>query len=92
MLNYQILAIPGGFSYGDDTGSGRAYANKLNNHLSDALQKFASGDNTVPRTPTPLDHGVADFLSVGRNVCSARADRVPLYQVGVEAESSISPG
>lgn len=45
--NFQILAIPGGFSYGDDTGSGRAYANKLNNHLSDALQKFASQDKLI---------------------------------------------
>lgn len=31
--NYQILAFPGGFSYGDDTGSGKAYANKVRNHL-----------------------------------------------------------
>ena len=30
MLNeYQILVFPGGFSYGDDTGSGKAYANKF---------------------------------------------------------------
>ena len=33
LSRYQILAIPGGFSYGDDLGSGKAYANKLNNHL-----------------------------------------------------------
>ena|SRR3989344_3381556 len=38
---FQILAIPGGFSYGDDTGSGKAYANKLKNHLEDALHRFA---------------------------------------------------
>ncbi len=47
MDKYQILAIPGGFSYGDDTGSGRAYANKLNNHLSDALKKFAASDKLI---------------------------------------------
>lgn len=45
--NFQILAIPGGFSYGDDTGSGRAYANKLNNHLADALQKFSNADKLI---------------------------------------------
>jgi phosphoribosylformylglycinamidine synthase len=33
LKNYQILAFPGGFSYGDDTGSGKAYANKVRNHL-----------------------------------------------------------
>ena len=26
---FQIVAFPGGFSYGDDTGSGNAMANKL---------------------------------------------------------------
>ena len=37
---YDILVFPGGFSYGDDTGSGKAYANKFKNHLSKELQKF----------------------------------------------------
>lgn len=47
LKQYQIMAIPGGFSYGDDTGSGKAYANKLKNHLQDELQKFVSGDRLV---------------------------------------------
>ncbi|MDP3015113.1 MAG: phosphoribosylformylglycinamidine synthase subunit PurQ [bacterium] len=45
LKNYQILAIPGGFSYGDDTGSGKAYANKLKNHLWDELVKFLDKDS-----------------------------------------------
>ncbi|MBI2601131.1 phosphoribosylformylglycinamidine synthase I [Candidatus Daviesbacteria bacterium] len=40
--NYQILAFPGGFAYGDDTGSGNAYANKLKNHLWKDIVKFIS--------------------------------------------------
>lgn len=44
---YQILAIPGGFSYGDDIGSGRAYANKLNNHLKHKLLEFARKDKLI---------------------------------------------
>ncbi|MDO8503091.1 MAG: phosphoribosylformylglycinamidine synthase I [bacterium] len=44
LKNYQILALPGGFSYGDDTGSGKAYANKLKNHLWEDLQKFVGRD------------------------------------------------
>ena len=32
--NYQIIAFPGGFSYGDDTGSGNALARKIKNHLN----------------------------------------------------------
>lgn len=44
LKRYQILAIPGGFSYGDDTGSGKAYANKLKNHLREQLQLFVQKD------------------------------------------------
>jgi phosphoribosylformylglycinamidine synthase len=44
LLQYQILAFPGGFSYGDDTGSGKAFANKFKNHLSKELEEFLSRD------------------------------------------------
>ncbi|MCE9549344.1 phosphoribosylformylglycinamidine synthase I [Candidatus Nomurabacteria bacterium] len=44
LSKYQILAFPGGFSYGDDTGSGKAYANKFKNHLAKELREFLSGD------------------------------------------------
>lgn len=44
---YQILAIPGGFAYGDDTGSGNAYALKLKNHLWEKIEKFVKHDNLV---------------------------------------------
>lgn len=47
LKNYQILAVPGGFSYGDDTGSGKAYAGKLKNHLREQLEKFASADKLI---------------------------------------------
>ncbi len=44
LSRYQILAIPGGFSFGDHTGSGRAFANKLTNHLSEELAAFVARD------------------------------------------------
>jgi phosphoribosylformylglycinamidine synthase len=47
LKQYQILAIPGGFSYGDDLGSGKAYANKLNNHLKKQLLDFAEKDKLI---------------------------------------------
>ena len=31
--NYQVFALPGGFSYGDDTGSGNAMAKKIMTNL-----------------------------------------------------------
>jgi len=47
LLEYQILVFPGGFSYGDDTGSGKAYANKFKNHLSKELDDFLSRNTLV---------------------------------------------
>ena len=44
LAKYQILAFPGGFSYGDDTGSGKAYANKMKNHLRNELKAFVERD------------------------------------------------
>ena len=43
LFKYQILVFPGGFSYGDDTGSGKAYANKFKNHLAEELREFLYG-------------------------------------------------
>ena len=40
LTNYDILMFPGGFSYGDDTGSGNALANKIKNNLWDKLITF----------------------------------------------------
>lgn len=40
----QVLIVPGGFSYGDDTGSGNAFAQKMKLGLSDHLQKFIARD------------------------------------------------
>lgn len=47
MKDFQILVFPGGFSYGDDTGSGKAYANRVRDHLWEDIQKFISGDKLV---------------------------------------------
>jgi len=39
---YQILAVPGGFSYGDDLSAGRILADQLRLGLGDRLRDFAS--------------------------------------------------
>lgn len=44
---YQILTIPGGFAYGDDTGAGNAFANKIKNHLLEKLKQFIKKDHLV---------------------------------------------
>jgi phosphoribosylformylglycinamidine synthase len=47
LTNYGVLAIPGGFSYGDDIASGKVLANELTTHLSDQLQEFVDEDKPV---------------------------------------------
>jgi phosphoribosylformylglycinamidine synthase subunit PurQ / glutaminase len=42
-----IFAFPGGFSYGDDTGSGKAFANRIRNNLHDEFSAFLSRDVLV---------------------------------------------
>ena len=40
LMHFHILALPGGFSYGDDIASGKILANELTNKLSVDLKKF----------------------------------------------------
>jgi phosphoribosylformylglycinamidine synthase len=47
LSDYQILAVPGGFAYGDDTGAGNAYAQKMKNHLWEDLKKFVTDDKLI---------------------------------------------
>ena len=47
LKNFQILALPGGFSYGDHTGSGNAMAHKIKNNLFDYIVNFIERDKLV---------------------------------------------
>jgi len=47
LSDYQILAFPGGFSYGDDTGAGKALANRIENHLREGVRDFISKEGLV---------------------------------------------
>ncbi len=37
---FQILCLPGGFSYGDDLGAGRILGSQMQHHLADQLAQF----------------------------------------------------
>ena len=37
---YQVLCIPGGFSYGDDISAGRIFGTQMRQHLGETLQQF----------------------------------------------------
>ncbi|MEM8875197.1 MAG: phosphoribosylformylglycinamidine synthase subunit PurQ, partial [Planctomycetota bacterium] len=44
---FQILAIPGGFSYGDDIAAGRILADQCNRQLADPLRDFVSASKPI---------------------------------------------
>ena len=47
LSGYQILAFPGGFSFGDDIASGKVLANKVQTHLGEQVAGFIDGGNLV---------------------------------------------
>ena len=47
LKNFQILAFPGGFSYGDYTGSGNAMAHKIKSNLFEHISNFIEQDKLV---------------------------------------------
>ncbi len=70
LSNYQILALPGGFSYGDDIAAGKVLAIELTSFLKDQLQNFVvkkgivvgicNGFQTLVRT------GLLPFNNIGK--------------------------
>ena len=44
---FQILVVPGGFSYGDDVAAGKILANQIVHHLSESLRKFVEDGKLV---------------------------------------------
>ena len=44
---FQILCLPGGFSYGDDIAAGRILGNQIRHHLADCLQEFKAAGKLI---------------------------------------------
>lgn len=47
LKNYQVLALPGGFAYGDDIVSGKILAVELTSFFADELKTFVNKKNTA---------------------------------------------
>ena len=47
LSQYQILCIPGGFSYGDDLGAGVIFSRQLRGELNDVLREFLISDKLL---------------------------------------------
>jgi phosphoribosylformylglycinamidine synthase len=44
---FQVLCVPGGFSYGDDIAAGRILGNQIQHHLAEALKSFHDAGKLV---------------------------------------------
>lgn len=70
LQQFQVLCIPGGFSYGDDLGSGRILGNQMLHHLVDEMLRFkadeklilgiCNGFQVLMKSPVLLDHDAAN--------------------------------
>src|SRR6478736_5150139 len=47
VADYQVLCIPGGFSYGDDIAAGRILGNQMQHHLAGALEEFRAAGKLI---------------------------------------------
>lgn len=89
LLNdYQLLAFPGGFSYGDDIAAGRIFANQVRHHLAEAFDRFieagkpiigiCNGFQVLVKTdllPGALAGRTGQTATLGHNDCGRFVDR-----------------
>lgn len=47
LSEFQVMAFPGGFSFGDDIASGKVLANMVRYNLGDRIQEFISDGNLI---------------------------------------------
>ncbi|MCA9012696.1 MAG: phosphoribosylformylglycinamidine synthase subunit PurQ, partial [Planctomycetaceae bacterium] len=47
LSHYQIICVPGGFSYGDDLGAGVIFSRQLRGRLNEAMREFLQADKLL---------------------------------------------
>src|SRR5262249_25505861 len=47
LRQFQVLAIPGGFTYGDDVAAGKSLANQLAHSLSEEIRQFRDKEKLI---------------------------------------------
>jgi phosphoribosylformylglycinamidine synthase subunit PurQ / glutaminase len=84
---FQVLCVPGGFSYGDDLGAGRILGNQIQHHLAEEFLRFkadgklilgiCNGFQVLMKSPLLLDHDAAagPAATLTLNDCGRYQDR-----------------
>ncbi len=88
LADFQAMAVPGGFSYGDDIAAGRIFANQIAHHLHDAFHNFVAagkpiigicnGFQVLVKTdllPGPLADSTGQTCTLTNNDCGRFVDR-----------------
>ena len=70
---YQLLVLPGGFSYGDDVAAGKVLAYRLQHQLSDALHQFRDAGKLI----LGICNGFQVLLKAGLLVPADEKQRIP---------------
>lgn len=86
--DFQLMALPGGFSYGDDIAAGRIFANQIIHHLRDAFHAFrdagkpiigvCNGFQVLVKTdllPGSIGDGAGQTCTLTNNDCGRFIDR-----------------
>ena len=108
LANYQVLALPGGFSYGDDISAGRILANQLVHHFAEAVRQFIEADKLVlgicngfqvlvkagilPGLADGDGHGMTQQATITYNDSGKFEDRWVYLQPGTDKCVFIDPG
>ena len=71
LAEFQVLCIPGGFSYGDDIAAGRILGNQIQHHLAGALEDFRAAGKLI----LGICNGFQVLLKT--NLLAAPGDRGP---------------
>jgi len=88
LQRFQIMAVPGGFSYGDDIAAGRILANQIHHHLAEHFVRFieagkpiigiCNGFQVLVKTdllPGNLAGRAGQTATLGNNDCGRFVDR-----------------
>jgi len=82
--DYQILCVPGGFSYGDDVAAGRILGNLFQHHLKDAMTEFKAAGKLILGIcngfQVLVQTGLLPGTAAGPRACTITVNEPPGFQ------------
>lgn len=82
LRQYQVLTVPGGFSYGDDIAAGKIFANQLLNHVAGELEAFRDRGGLI----LGICNGFQVLVKAGL-LPNLPADLLAQEKAGIQAET-----